>query len=64
MAVAYGEIAVFEFDEVTGAGVIADGEDLAREHGIDWCSGFGREVEAGMMFVATFPEGISASAET
>lgn len=39
VAVADGEVAVFEFDEVAGAGVVADGEDFSREHGVDGCAG-------------------------
>lgn len=64
VTVADGEIAVLEFDEIAGAGVVADGEDFSRKHGVDWCAGLSREVESGVMFMATFAEGISASAET
>ena len=63
VAVADGEVAVLQLYEVAGACVVADSEYFAREHGIDWGAGLGREVETGMMFVATFAEWISTFSE-
>lgn len=53
-----------QFYIVAGAGVVADSEYFSREHSVDWCARLGREVETGMMLVASFAEGIAASAET